>query len=68
MGAARTLSPQGRPGLGAHLYDRIGTPVVGVAKTAFRSATHAVAVRRGSATKPLYVTAAGMPLPRRSRA
>jgi deoxyribonuclease V len=36
--------------------------VIGVAKTAFRSATHAVAVRRGVATRPLYVTAAGLSL------
>jgi deoxyribonuclease V len=35
-----------------------------VAKSAFRTAEHAVAVRRGTAVKPLYVTAAGMPLPR----
>jgi len=34
--------------------------VIGVAKTAFRSATHAAAVRRGTATRPLYVTAAGV--------
>jgi deoxyribonuclease V len=34
---------------------------VGVAKTAFRSATHAAEVRRGG-TRPLYVTAAGLPL------
>jgi deoxyribonuclease V len=50
------------PGLGAHLYEALGraVPVVGVAKTRFRGATHAVEVRRGTAVKPLYVTAAGM--------
>jgi deoxyribonuclease V len=32
----------------------------GVAKTAFRSATHAIEIRRGSARRPLYVTAAGL--------
>jgi deoxyribonuclease V len=55
------LDPDGRPGLGAHLHREVGVPVVGVAKTAFRSATHAAEVRRGG-TRPLYVTAAGLPL------
>jgi deoxyribonuclease V len=54
------LDPDGRPGLGAHVHDETGMAVIGVAKTAFRSATHAVAVRRGVATRPLYVTAAGL--------
>jgi deoxyribonuclease V len=56
------LDPDGRPGLGARLHDEAGVPVVGVAKTAFRSATHAAAVHRGGARKPLYVTAAGLPV------
>jgi deoxyribonuclease V len=54
------LDPAGRPGLGARLHDEVGIPVIGVAKTAFRSATHAAAVRRGGAIRPLYVTAAGL--------
>jgi deoxyribonuclease V len=54
------LDPQGRPGLGAHAHARFGVPVIGVAKTAFRGATHAVPVRRGTASRPLYVTAAGL--------
>lgn len=54
------LDPSGRPGLGAHLYAEMAIPVIGVAKTAFRGATHAIEVRRG-ATRPLYVTAAGLP-------
>lgn len=58
------LDPDGRPGLGAHVHDAVGIPVVGVAKTAFRGATHAVAVRRGTARKPLYVTAIGLPIER----
>ncbi|MDG6109441.1 hypothetical protein Daura_04110 [Dactylosporangium aurantiacum] len=33
-----------------------------MAKTAFLSATHAVPVRRGGAARPLFVTAAGVPL------
>jgi deoxyribonuclease V len=35
--------------------------VIGVAKSAFRTATHAIAVLRGTSARPLYVTAAGMP-------
>ncbi|GGM85727.1 endonuclease V [Dactylosporangium sucinum] len=55
------LDPDGRPGLGAHVHDALGIPVIGVAKTAFRTATHAVEVRRGGADRPLYVTAIGLP-------
>jgi deoxyribonuclease V len=55
------LDPQGRPGLGAHVHGRTGLPVIGVAKTAFRTASHAVTVYRGNgATRPLFVTAAGL--------
>ena len=56
------LDPGGRPGLGAYARAQSGVPVIGVAKTAFRTATHAVPVVRGdSSSRPLYVTAAGMP-------
>ncbi len=54
-----TLDPQGRPGLGAHASEALGIPVIGVAKTRFRPATHAAEVIRGTATRPLYVTVAG---------
>lgn len=54
------LDPDGRPGLGAHVHDELGVPVIGVAKTAFRTATHAAQVRRGQSARPLYVTAAGL--------
>lgn len=54
------LDALGRPGLGAHVHAEFGVPVIGVAKTAFRTATHAVPVRRGDALRPLYVTAAGL--------
>jgi deoxyribonuclease V len=55
------LDPGGRPGLGAHAHAEFGVPVIGVAKTAFRTATHAVPVVRGeSSARPLYITAAGM--------
>lgn len=54
-----TLDPDGRPGLGAHAADAFSVPVIGVAKTRFRTATHAIEVVRGVTTRPLFVTAAG---------
>jgi deoxyribonuclease V len=54
------LDAGGRPGLGAYVHAEFGVPVVGVAKTPFRTATHAVRVFRGRSARPLYVTAAGM--------
>ena len=54
------LDPDGRPGLGAHVHAEFGVPVIGVAKTAFRDASHAARVFRGNSSRPLYVTAAGM--------
>ena len=35
--------------------------MIGVAKSGFRTATHAVPVVRGSSACPLFVTAAGLP-------
>jgi deoxyinosine 3'endonuclease (endonuclease V) len=35
------LDPGGRPGLGAYAHAEFGIPVIGVAKTAFRTASHA---------------------------
>ena len=55
------LDPDGRPGLGALAREEFGVPVIGVAKTPFRTATHAIPVLRGSSARPLYVTAAGLP-------
>jgi deoxyribonuclease V len=55
------LDPAGRPGLGAHAHAEFGIPVIGVAKSRFRTATHAVPVLRGSSARPLFVTSAGMP-------
>ncbi len=55
------LDPSGRPGLGAHAHAEFGIPVIGVAKSRFRTATHAVPVERGSSARPLFVTAAGLP-------
>jgi deoxyribonuclease V len=54
------LDPDGRPGLGAHVHAEFGVPVIGVANTAFRTATHAAQVFRGRSSRPLLVTAAGM--------
>ncbi len=53
------LDPRGSPGLGAYVHAQTGLPVIGVAKTAFGTASHAVTIRRG-ATRPLFVTAAGL--------
>ena len=55
------LTPDGRPGLGTYVHEELGVPVIGVAKTLFAAATHAVPIVRGQATRPLYVTAAGLP-------
>jgi len=55
------LDPDGRPGLGAHVHAESGIPVIGVAKSRFGTATHAVPVQRGFSVRPLFVTAAGMP-------
>ena len=57
------LDPTGRPGLGWHVWEAGLAPVViGVAKTSFRAATHAEPILRGTSTRPLYVTAAGIAL------
>ncbi len=37
----------------------LGIDVIGVTKSHFATATHAIEVGRGSGTKPLYLTAAG---------
>ena len=55
------LDPVGRPGLGAYAHAEFGIPVIGVAKSRFRTATHAVPIVRGTSARPLFVTAAGMP-------
>jgi deoxyribonuclease V len=48
-----------RSGLGAHLHQALGVPIVGVAKTSFREAP-AMSVLRGESKNPLFVTAVGM--------
>jgi deoxyribonuclease V len=56
------LSAEGRPGLGAHLFEALHQciPVVGVAKTTFAGAAFAEPVTRGGSARPLLVTAAGV--------
>lgn len=61
------LPDESTPGLGAHLYEATGrrTPVVGVAKTAYRDAMSAPTVAkvlRGDSARPLFVTAVGLDL------
>lgn len=56
------LDADGRKGLGAHLHDATGRAVVGVAKSPFKGSDFARAVVRGSAKRPLFVTAAGVDL------
>jgi deoxyribonuclease V len=58
------LDGASRPGLGAHLYAALGekTSVIGVAKTQFRGAGAFVTVLRGDSKRPLFVTAAGIPV------
>jgi len=55
------LDGSGRPGLGARLHAELGIPVIGVAKSAYRTATHAIPVVRGTSSRPLFVTATGLP-------
>jgi deoxyribonuclease V len=55
------LDPTGRPGLGAQVHREFGVPVIGVAKTSFRTATHAIPVTRARSAQPLFVTSAGLP-------
>jgi deoxyribonuclease V len=54
------LDAAGRPGLGRHVNSEFRVPVIGAAKTLFKTATHAAQVRRGRSSRPLYVTAAGI--------
>ena len=60
VGGYADHDPEGRPGLGAHAHTEFAIPVIGVAKSAFRTATHAIAVRRGTSARLVFVTAAGM--------
>jgi deoxyribonuclease V len=50
-----------KPGLGLRLWEALGkkTPIIGVAKTRYQSAS-AIEIKRGQSKTPLYVTAAGV--------
>ena len=52
------LDDNGRKGLGVHLYEALNedTPIVGVAKTRFATATGAVEILRGCSDRPLILT------------
>ena len=43
------------------MHAEFGVPVIGAAKSRFRTATHAAPVLRGSSVRLLFVTSAGMP-------
>ena len=51
------------PALGWYLFHGLKSklPVVGVAKSKFRSAVKGIAVKRGDSEKPVYVTSIGLP-------
>ena len=56
------LSGDGKAGLGAHLFDRLGgaCPVIGVAKTRYRGDTWSSEVFRAASKRPLLVTSVGI--------
>ncbi|MDX2015675.1 MAG: endonuclease V [Myxococcaceae bacterium] len=54
------LDADGTKGLGAHLFDALQVPVIGLAKTAYRGSTFARPVSRPSSTKPLFLTCVGL--------
>ncbi len=56
------LSADGKPGLGARLFEAFDgrVAVVGVAKRAFAGASNGIPVLRGTSKVPLFVTAAGI--------
>ncbi|MEM6473799.1 MAG: endonuclease V [Planctomycetota bacterium] len=58
------LDAEHRPGLGAHLYETLDReiPIIGVAKNPFKDTDHSTELRRGTSDRPLYVTAAGVPI------
>ena len=58
------LGPEERPGLGMELYRRLDpkTPIIGLAKSAFHGVPDKMKLFRGSSTRPLYVSAAGVGL------
>ena len=59
-----TLGSQQKPGLGMYLFNHLekAVAVVGVAKNKFSDTPADCEVRRGHSQKPLFVTAAGLPV------
>ena len=57
------LDPAGRPGLGAHADSEFGVPVIGVAKSAFLTATHAIPVLWGTSARRCSSPPLGCPAP-----
>ena len=59
-----TLGENEQPGLGRILWEFRGQtiPIIGVAKSAFRGTPGKARLLRGGSSRPLYITAAGMPL------
>jgi deoxyribonuclease V len=58
------LGDELHPGLGSYVYEALGktAAVIGVAKTLFQEGPAVRAVKRGTSSRPLYVTAAGIDL------
>lgn len=58
------LDDEDHPGLGKHLYDAVNqtTPIIGVAKTSFKGSLHAARLLRNGSTRPLFITAVGLPI------
>lgn len=56
------LSPEHAPGLGAMLYEALGSgaPIIGVAKSRYGETSHAFELRRAKSARPLFITAIGM--------
>lgn len=52
-----------RPGLGRHLHDATGLPVLGIAKKRFEGVPDSWGVLRGRSEKPLWVTSIGVDNP-----
>ncbi|HZQ63065.1 MAG TPA: endonuclease V [Casimicrobiaceae bacterium] len=64
------LSSTCTPGLGAHLHEATGRPVIGVAKTEFaalRGSSLVAPVRRGRSARPLFVTTVAFDLEQAAR-
>lgn len=59
-----TLGEAASPGLGWKLWEFLDrtTPVIGVAKSEFRGTPEKAKLYRGHSSRPLFVTAVGMPL------